>query len=83
MAVSCSALGASRMSSSCTCRIRRLSSPSRSRRSRTRTMAILMMSAAVPWMGVFIATRSPNERMLKLRLCSSGSARRRPNSVVT
>ena len=30
-----------------------------------------MMSAAVPWIGVLSATRSPNERMLKLLLFSS------------
>ncbi len=29
-------------------------------------MASFMMSAAVPWMGMFSATRSPKARMLKL-----------------
>ena len=46
--------------------------------SSTRIMASLMISAAVPWMGVFSATRSPKERRLKLLLLSSGRYRRRP-----
>ena len=35
-------------------------------------MAILIMSAAVPWIGAFIATRSPKERCIKLDDFSSG-----------
>ena len=42
-----------------------------------------MMSAAVPWMGMFRATRSPKERRLKLEDFSSGRSRRRWNSVST
>ena len=50
---------------------------------RTRIMASFMMSAAVPWMGMFSATRSPKARRLKLEEFSSGSQRRRPMSVET
>ena len=42
-----------------------------------------MMSAAVPWMIVLTASRSPSERVWHLRERSSGMSRRRPNSVVT
>ena len=42
-----------------------------------------MMSAAVPWMIVLTARRSPSERVWNLRERSSGMSRRRPNSVVT
>ncbi len=35
-------------------------------------MAILMMSAAVPWMGMFRATRSPKARIMCLPELSSG-----------
>ena len=38
-----------------------------------------MMSAAVPWMGMFTAMRSAAERICPLRLFSSGTSRRRPN----
>lgn len=51
------------------------------RRRYTRTMAILIISAAVPWMGAFIATRSPKARCTRLEAFSSGRGRRRPNSV--
>ena len=46
-------------------------------------MAILTMSAAVPWMGMLIAIRSPAPRSAELRACSSGIQRRRPKSVDT
>src|SRR5690606_13051673 len=38
----------------------------------TLTIAILMISAAVPWIGMFMATRSPKDRVLKLDDFSSG-----------
>lgn len=70
-------------SSSWTCRISLDSRPSsRSLRS-TRIMAIFMISAAVPWIGEFMATRSPKERCMKLAEPSSGTGRRRPNMVET
>ena len=46
-------------------------------------MAILMMSAAVPWITVLTASRSPNVRVCQLRERNSGISRRRPISVVT
>ena len=49
----------------------------------TRIMASFMMSAAVPWMTVLTARRSPSERTCQLRARSSGICRRRPKSVVT
>ncbi len=53
-------------------------------RSSTRIIAILMMSAAVPWIGEFMAaTRSPKERCMKFEDFNSGTGRRRPNIVVT
>ncbi len=54
--------GASRTSSSCTCSISRVLL-SRSF-SKTRIIAILMISAAEPCIGMFIATRSPKPRTL-------------------
>ena len=48
----------------------------------TRTMAALMISAAVPWMGVFMAARSPKLHRLALLLFSSFSHRLRPYGVV-
>jgi hypothetical protein len=42
-----------------------------------------MMSAAVPWITVLTASRSPSRRVFGLPERSSGIARRRPNSVVT
>ena len=51
--------------------------------SSTRIMAILMISAAVPWIGEFIATRSPKDRCIKFEDFNSGTGRRRPNMVVT
>ena len=40
-------------------------------------------AAAVPWMGMFRATRSPKERRLKFEDLSSGRYRRRPKRVET
>ena len=48
-----------------------------------RTIATLMMSAAVPWITVLTASRSPRRRVLGLPERSSGIGRRRPISVVT
>ena len=61
-----SSSGHSTISSSWTWRTSRPSSPSVRSRSRTRSMASLMMSAAVPWMGMFRATRSPKERSIEV-----------------
>ena len=55
--------------------------PPRSR-SRTRIIAILIMSAAAPWIGILRATRSPKLRRLKLDDASSGRYRRRPNRIL-
>jgi hypothetical protein len=46
-----------------------------------RIMAILIRSAAEPWIGEFAAVRSPNARMLKFRSRSSGMERRRLKMV--
>ena len=46
-------------------------------------MATFMMSAAVPWMTMFTARRSPRLRVWGLRERSSGTRRKRPNSVLT
>ena len=48
-----------------------------------RTIATLMMSAAVPWITVLTASRSPRRRVLGLPERSSGIGRRRPIRVVT
>ena len=45
------------------------------------TIASLMMSAAVPWITVLTASRSPSERRWRWLERSSGIARRRPSSV--
>ena len=50
---------------------------------RQRTIATLMMSAAVPWMTMLTASRSPSIRVWRWRARSSGSAGMRPNSVAT
>ena len=47
----------------------------------TRIIAILMISAAVPWIGAFIATRSPKLLCIKLLDFSSGTGLLRPNNV--
>ena len=44
-------------------------------------MANLMISAALPWIGVFMAVRSAKDRRVKFLLLISGKARRRPNMV--
>ena len=62
-------------SSSCTCRISLDFNPDCLSASQTRIMAILMMSAAVPWIGEFIATRSPKDRCMKFEEASSGTGR--------
>ena len=46
-------------------------------------IAILITSAAVPWIGAFIATRSPKFRCIKLLDFNSGTGRRRPSIVDT
>ena len=51
------------------------------RRSWMRSIASLQMSAALPWIGVFCATRSPKPRSIGLLLLSSGMMRLRPSSV--
>ena len=40
-----------------------------------------MMSAAVPWMTMFTASRSPSMRVWRWRARSSGTRRMRPNRV--
>ena len=80
---SASFTGHSTISSSWTCRTSRALSFCFLSAASTRSMASLMISAAVPWIGVLSATRSPKERILKLLLLSSGSSRRRPKRVVT
>ena len=57
------------------------SPPARSRSS-SRIIAILTMSAAVPWIGMLMAIRSPAARSVGLRAASSGIWRFRPSSVV-
>ena len=49
----------------------------------SRIMAILMMSAAVPWKGAFRAMRSALARTAPLEAAISGIGRTRPKSVVT
>ena len=62
---------------------RALSPASRDRARASCTIATLMMSAAVPWITVLTASRSPSWRMWRWRARSSGMRRLRPNSVVT
>ena len=83
MTISFSSSAVSTRSSSCTCRISLERRFSLLNRSSTRIIAILMMSAAVPWIGEFMATRSPKERCMKFEDFNSGTGRRRPNMVVT
>lgn len=78
---STSSMGHSKSSSSCTCRIMWAAKPSSSRRRLTRAMAILMMSAAVPCMGWFMAVRSPKPRSCGFLALSSGIWRLRPYMV--
>ena len=49
----------------------------------TSIIARLRMSAAVPWIGKFTASRSAAPRIWQLRLLRSGTSRRRPNIVFT
>src|SRR6185437_2032845 len=64
--------GASKTSSSCTCRIICVRAPAARNAWWIRIIAILIRSAAEPWMGEFVAVRSPNCRMLKFRSRNSG-----------
>ena len=75
--------GHSTISSSWTWRTSFASRPASFIAFHTRIMASLITSAAVPWMGILRATRSPKERRLKLEDFSSGSQRRRPMRVET
>ena len=75
---SASSGGHSSSSSSCTCRIRRLCIPASRSALSVRTIASLIMSAAVPCTGVFMAARLPNSRIGAFGLFSSGRYRRRP-----
>ena len=80
---STSSRGASSSSSSWTeSRTRERNDPSCSARS-VRIIAIFTMSAAVPWIGMLIAIRSPAARSDGLRASSSGIFRLRPSSVAT
>ena len=78
--VSASAAGTSNSSSSCTVRI--MAAPAGSSPWMS-IIARLRMSAAVPWIGRLTVTRSAAARICPLRLVSSGTARRRPNIVLT
>src|SRR5919106_1336686 len=80
---STSGSGPSKSSSSWICSTRRVPSPAPRSSSRQRTMATLMMSAAVPWITMFTARRSPRLRVWNWRERSSGTRRMRPNSVAT
>ena len=80
---STSALGQSKSSSSCTCTIILAENPSRTRRVCTRVMAILMMSAAVPCIGWFMAVRSAACATFLFGLNTSGTWRLRPYIVST
>ena len=68
--------GPSNSSSSWICRISRERSPAIARWQRT--IATLMMSAAVPWITMLTARRSPSACCWRLRARSSGIWRRRP-----
>ena len=75
--------GTSKSSSSWICRMSLLLRPSSRMRSSTAIIASLMMSAALPCMGWFMAVRSPKLRMLALRARMSGTWRLRPYIVCT
>src|SRR3990172_3236565 len=64
--------GASKTSSSCTWRIMSASRPASRSAASTRTIAVLIRSAAVPWITVFTAMRSAAERCTRLREPRSG-----------
>ena len=61
----------------------RVCSPAASSAWSQRTIATFMMSAAVPWITMLTANRSPCLRSSQRRARSSGTWRRRPNSVET
>ena len=48
-----------------------------------RSIAILIRSAAVPWIGMLIAARSAACAVAQLLECRSSISRRRPKSVST
>src|SRR6266568_8616895 len=73
--------GTSATSSSCTCRRTRARRPADASLSYTRRIAIFMMSAAVPWIGMLIAMRSAAPRIALFGLVISAMYRRRPSSV--
>ena len=78
-----SASGPSNSSSSWIWSTIRVSRPASRSAARQRTIATLMMSAAVPWITMFTARRSPSIRVWRWRARSSGMRRMRPNSVAT
>ena len=80
---STSSRGVSNSSSSWTVRSRRACRPEPRSRSATRIIAIFWMSAAVPWIGMLIAIRSPAPRSAGFEARSSGIWRLRPRSVST
>ena len=57
--------------------------PAAADRSSARIIAIFWMSAAVPWIGMLIAIRSPAPRSAGFDARSSGICRFRPSSVST
>src|SRR6188472_72913 len=75
--------GPSKRSSSWIVRIIRVASADSCSARAQPIIASFMTSAAVPWMTVLTARRSPSVRTPQLRALSSGIWRRRPNSVVT
>ncbi|MFB9309674.1 hypothetical protein ACFFRL_10795 [Agromyces hippuratus] len=79
--VSDSPAATSKMSSSCTVSSMRLAMPCAARSFSTRAIAILMMSAAEPWIGEFSAARSAFSRSTRFGLLRSGKGRRRPKIV--
>src|SRR3954463_10144031 len=68
--------GPSKSSSSGIWRMHRVCRPAAFSASEQRTIATLMMSAAVPWITVLTASRSPSLRTCQLRARSSGIWRR-------
>src|SRR5436305_2903696 len=80
---SASCSGPSNSSSSWICKIILERTPARRRAASHRTIATFMMSAAVPWITMLTANRSPWRRISHRRERSSGTWRRRPNSVET
>ena len=67
-----SSAGASKTSSSCTWRSIRADRPESARAASTASMAVLMRSAAVPWMTVFTAMRSAALRCTRFLEARSG-----------